>query len=56
MVDIYSETDFQNKFDKNIIERVKKVKLIIADVDGVLTDGAIYKGGNEITYKSFNNF
>ena len=56
MVDIYSETDFQNKFDKNIIERVKKVKLIIADVDGVLTEGAIYKGGNEITYKSFNNF
>ena len=56
MVDIYSETDFQNKFDKNIIERVKKVKLIIADVDGVLTDGAIYKGENEITYKSFNNF
>ena len=55
-MDIYSETDFYNKFDKNIIERVKKVKLIIADVDGVLTDGAIYKGGNEITYKSFNNF
>ena len=55
-MNIYSETDFHNKFDKNIIERVKKVKLIIADVDGVLTDGAIYKGGNEITYKSFNNF
>ena len=55
-MDIYSETDFHNKFDKNIIERIKKVKLIIADVDGVLTDGAIYKGGNEITYKSFNNF
>ena len=55
-MDIYSEKDFRNKFDNNIIERVKKVKLIIADVDGVLTDGTIYKGGNEITYKSFNNF
>ena len=55
-MDIYSKKDFQNKFDKRIIERAKKVKLIIADVDGVLTDGAIYKGGNEITYKSFNNF
>ena len=55
-MDIYSEKGFRNKFDNNIIERVKKVKLIIADVDGVLTDGAIYKGGNEITYKSFNNF
>ena len=55
-MDIYSKKDFQNKFDKKIIERAKKVKLIIADVDGVLTDGAIYKGGNEITYNSFNNF
>ena len=55
-MDIYSKKDFQNKCDKKIIERAKKVKLIIADVDGVLTDGAIYKGGNEITYKSFNNF
>ena len=55
-MDIYSKKDFQNKFDKKIIERAKKVKLIIADVDGVLTDSAIYKGGNEITYKSFNNF
>ena len=55
-MDIYSKKDFQNKFDKKIIERAKKVKLIIADVDGVLTNGAIYKGGNEITYNSFNNF
>ena len=55
-MDIYTTKDFKNKFDKKIIERAKKVKLIIADVDGVLTDGAIYKGGNEITYKSFNNF
>ena len=37
-MDIYSKKDFQNKFDKKIIERAKKVKLIIADVDGVLTD------------------
>ena len=45
-MDIYSETDFKDKFDYKIIEQVKKVKLIIADVDGVLTDGNIYKGGN----------
>jgi len=31
-MDIYSETDFKNKFDNQIIEQVKKVKLIIADV------------------------
>ena len=57
-MDIYSETDFKDKFDKNIIERVKKVKLIIADVDGVLTDGNIYKGGdnanNNIELKKFS--
>jgi 3-deoxy-D-manno-octulosonate 8-phosphate phosphatase (KDO 8-P phosphatase) len=45
-MDIYSETDFKDKFDDKIIEQVKKVKLIIADVDGVLTDGNIYKGGD----------
>jgi 3-deoxy-D-manno-octulosonate 8-phosphate phosphatase (KDO 8-P phosphatase) len=45
-MDIYSGTDFKDKFDDKIIEQVKKVKLIIADVDGVLTDGNIYKGGN----------
>jgi len=45
-MDIYSEIDFKDKFDDKIIEQVKKVKLIIADVDGVLTDGNIYKGGN----------
>ena len=45
-MDIYSEKDFKNKLDNQIIEHVKKVKLIIADVDGVLTDGSIYKGGD----------
>ena len=45
-MDIYSEKDFKNKLDNQIIEQVKKVKLIIADVDGVLTDGSIYKGGD----------
>ena len=41
---IYSKTEFQNTFDSQIIEKAKKVKLIISDVDGVLTDGSIYKG------------
>ena len=56
MVDIYSSSNFEKEFGHMVIERGKKVKLVIADVDGVLTDGSIYKGGNEITYKSFNNF
>ena len=55
-MDIYSKKDFQNKFDKKIIERAKKVKLIIADVDGVLTDAAIYKGNNEINNIELKKF
>ena len=55
-MDIYSKKDFQNKFDKNIIERAKKVKLIIADVDGVLTDATIYKGNNEINNIELKKF
>ena len=56
MVDIYKSSNFEKEFGPKVIERGKKVKLVITDVDGVLTDGSIYKGGNEITYKSFNNF
>jgi len=55
-MDIYSKKDFQNKFDKKIIERAKKVKLIIADVDGVLTDATIYKGNNEINNIELKKF
>ena len=55
-MDIYSKKDFHNKFDKKIIERAKKVKLIIADVDGVLTDATIYKGNNEINNIELKKF
>ena len=43
MVDIYSSSNFEKEFGHMVIERGKKVKLVIADVDGVLTDGSIYK-------------
>ena len=42
MVDIYSSLNFETEFGSEVIERGKKVKLVIADVDGVLTDGSIY--------------
>ena len=32
------------KISGDAIERAKKIKLIIFDVDGVLTDGGIYHG------------
>lgn len=40
--------------DKNIEERVSKVKMLISDVDGVLTDGTIYKSSNGEELKKFN--
>ncbi len=39
--------------DKPLKEKVAQIKLVISDVDGVLTDGAIYKSGND-EFKKFN--
>ncbi|WP_413378267.1 KdsC family phosphatase [Alkalihalobacillus sp. 1P02AB] len=33
---------------------MKKIKLIVLDVDGVLTDGKLYIGSNEEEYKAFH--
>src|SRR6478752_9976985 len=33
---------------------MKNIKLIVLDVDGVLTDGSLYIGSNEVEYKQFN--
>jgi 3-deoxy-D-manno-octulosonate 8-phosphate phosphatase (KDO 8-P phosphatase) len=35
-------------------QKVERIKLIIADVDGVLTDGSIYKGADGVEYKRFS--
>ena len=40
--------------DKRIKEKVSKVKLLISDVDGVLTDGTVYKSSNGEELKKFN--
>ena len=50
MVDIYSSSNFEKEFGHMVIERGKKVKLVIADVDGVLTDGSIYKSKESSTF------
>ncbi len=39
---------------KNFLKKLKKIKLIILDVDGVLTDGKIIIGSNNTEYKNFN--
>ena len=59
MVDIYSSSNFESEFEPEVIERGKKVKLVIADVDGVLTDGSIYKAkdpatSRDIEFKQFS--
>ena len=37
----------------NVKHQLKKIKLIISDVDGVLTDGTIMKGGGDMELKRF---
>ena len=59
MIDIYSSPNFETEFEPEVIERGKKVKLVIADVDGVLTDGSIYKAKDpatlgDIEFKQFS--
>ncbi|WP_064213594.1 KdsC family phosphatase [Geobacillus stearothermophilus] len=36
------------------MKKEKNIKLIVLDVDGVLTDGSLYIGSNEEEYKKFN--
>ena len=50
MVDIYTSSNFEKEFGSKVIERGKKVKLVITDIDGVLTDGSIYKAKESSTY------
>jgi len=40
--------------DKSLIEKVSQIKFVISDVDGVLTDGAIYKSNSGDEFKKFN--
>ena len=42
------------KLNDKTIQRAKNIKLLISDVDGVLTDGSIYIGNDGIEYKQFN--
>ena len=42
------------KISGDALDRARHVKLIIFDVDGVLTDGGIYHGANGELFKSFH--
>ncbi|ODS23880.1 phenylphosphate carboxylase subunit delta [Candidatus Endobugula sertula] len=41
--------------DKDIISRAKKIKWLVLDVDGVLTDGKLYFSNNGDEIKAFNS-
>lgn len=40
---------------QEISERAAGIRLVVFDVDGVLTDGSLYIGDNGIEYKAFNS-
>lgn len=48
------KTRNQNKFSKKKLEKLSKIKLILTDVDGVLTDGGMYYTSEGLVMKKFN--
>ena len=40
---------------QDVIDRAKKISLVIFDVDGVLTDGSLFIGDDGQEYKAFNS-
>jgi 3-deoxy-D-manno-octulosonate 8-phosphate phosphatase (KDO 8-P phosphatase) len=40
---------------QDILERAAQIRLVIFDVDGVLTDGSLYLGDDGQEYKAFNS-
>ena len=40
---------------QDLLEKAKKIKLVIFDIDGVLTTGALYIGDDGQEYKAFNS-
>ncbi len=40
---------------KDILEKASRIRLLIFDVDGVLTDGSLFLGDNGEEYKAFNS-
>jgi 3-deoxy-D-manno-octulosonate 8-phosphate phosphatase (KDO 8-P phosphatase) len=49
------ESDDPMKHLQDILERAARTRLVIFDVDGVLTDGSLYLGDDGQEYKAFNS-
>ena len=43
-----------NKSEKDIDQQIQKIRFILSDVDGVLTDGALLIGSDGTEYKKFH--
>lgn len=48
------ESAITSATDKAVIEAAKQIKLLLVDVDGVLTDGRLYYGNNGEELKAFD--
>ncbi len=48
------QKDLSSKYSEDVIERAKKIKLLVMDVDGVLTDGRIILGNYGDEIKNFD--
>ena len=45
----------QKPLEDSVLARAQLIKLVIFDVDGVLTDGSLFMGDNGEEYKAFNS-
>ena len=48
------QNELQNALKKDLKDRLEKVRLVITDVDGVLTDGGLYYDASGECLKKFN--
>ena len=47
--------DINNEFSEDVLARAKKIKCVIFDVDGVMTDGGLGIGDDGQEYKNFHS-
>ena len=51
----HTEIEKSNDISSDIRARAKRIKLLVLDVDGVLTDGRLYFDANGVEIKSFDS-
>lgn len=51
----FNESGFASEVSPEVLVRAKKIKVVIFDVDGVMTDGGLTIGDDGQEYKTFNS-